>query len=72
VEVYFEEREQWLELGGAGIFRPEVSIPLAGVYPVLAWGLSLERPLMLLLELDDIRTFYKNDVDFLTKARLEI
>lgn len=72
VEVYFEEKKQWLELGGAGIFRPEVSIPLAGVYPVLAWGLSLERPLMLLLELDDIRTFYKNDLDFLTSSRLQI
>ncbi|MBU0532262.1 phenylalanine--tRNA ligase subunit alpha [Candidatus Micrarchaeota archaeon] len=72
VEVYFEEKKQWLELGGAGIFRPEVSIPLAGVYPVLAWGLSLERPLMLLLELDDIRTFYKNDLDFLISSRLDL
>jgi len=72
VEVYFEPRKQWLELGGAGIFRPEVSIPLAGVYPVLAWGLSLERPLMLLLELEDIRMLYRNDVDFLRSARLKI
>ncbi len=72
IEVYFEEKKQWLELGGAGIFRPEVSIPLAGVYPVLAWGLSLERPLMLALELDDIRTFYKNDADFLISARLDV
>ena len=72
VEVYFEKKKQWLELGGAGIFRPEVSIPLAGIYPVLAWGLSLERPLMLMLELEDIRTFYKNDLDFLTSARLNI
>ncbi len=72
IEVYFEERKQWMELGGAGIFRPEVSMPLAGVYPVLAWGLSLERPLMLKLELNDIRELYKNDVDFLTSARLDI
>ncbi len=72
VEVYFEKKKQWLELGGAGIFRPEVSIPLAGVYPVLAWGLSLERPLMLMLGLEDIRTFYKNDLEFLTSARLDI
>jgi phenylalanyl-tRNA synthetase alpha chain len=72
IEVYFEQKKQWMELGGAGIFRPEVSIPLAGVYPVLAWGLSLERPLMLALELDDIRTFYKNDADFLISSRLEI
>ncbi len=69
IEVYFEERKQWMELGGAGIFRPEVSGPLAGIYPVLAWGLSLERPLMLGLELDDIRTLYRNDLDFLTNAR---
>jgi phenylalanyl-tRNA synthetase alpha chain len=72
IEVYFEKRKQWLELGGAGIFRPEVSVPLAGIYPVLAWGLSLERPLMLLLELEDIRDFYKNDVDFLNSRRLDI
>ncbi len=72
VEVYFEEKKQWLELGGAGIFRPEVSIPLAGVYPVLAWGLSLERPLMILLDMKDIRDFYKNDLKFLKSARLRI
>lgn len=69
IEVYFAQRKQWMELGGAGIFRPEVSEPLAGIYPVLAWGLSLERPLMLGLELEDIRELYRNDADFLTKAR---
>ncbi|MFA6530483.1 MAG: phenylalanine--tRNA ligase subunit alpha [Candidatus Micrarchaeia archaeon] len=70
VEVFFEPRKQWLELGGAGIFRPEVSKPICGVYPVLAWGLSLERPLMLLMGLEDIRTFYKNDLEWLKGARL--
>lgn len=72
IEVYFEEKGKWLELGGAGIFRPEVTIPLCGRYPVLAWGLSLERPLMLALELNDIRTFYKNDLDFLRNTRLNL
>lgn len=72
VEVFFEDRKQWMELGGAGIFRPEVSIPLCGVYPVLAWGLSLERPLMLALDLKDIREFYKNDLDFLRGVRLKL
>jgi len=70
VETFFEPRKEWLEMGGAGIFRPEVSIPLADTYPVLAWGLSLERPLMLSLGLEDIRTFYRNDIDFLRKVRL--
>ncbi len=70
IEVFFEPRKQWLELGGAGIFRPEVSKPLAGIYPVLAWGVSLERPLMLLLGMEDVREFYRNDLDFLKKKRL--
>lgn len=71
IEVYFEKKKQWMELGGGGIFRPEVSMPLAGVYPVLAWGLSLERPLMLNMGIEDIRTPYKNDVDFLKSARVQ-
>jgi len=70
IEVYYEDRKQWMELGGAGMFRPEVSIPLCGIYPVLAWGLSLERPLMLSLDLKDIREFYRNDLEFLKNARL--
>jgi phenylalanyl-tRNA synthetase alpha chain len=70
IEVYIEPRKQWMELGGAGVFRPEVSKPLCNSYPVLAWGLSLERPLMMLLELEDIRTFYRNDLDWLKNTRL--
>jgi len=70
VEVFFEDRQQWMELGGAGILRPEVSIPLCGRYPVLAWGLSLERPLMLLKGINDIRTFYRNDVGWLRQSKL--
>ncbi len=65
IEVYFEQKKQWIELGGAGIFRPEVSIPLCDVYPVLAWGLSVERPIMLLNEINDIRMFYNNDLTWL-------
>jgi phenylalanyl-tRNA synthetase alpha chain len=70
VEVFYEKKKTWLELGGAGIFRPEVCLPAWGKYPVLAWGISLERPTMLMMDLDDIRMFYKNDVNWLrdTKA----
>ncbi len=71
-EVYFEERKEWFELGGSGIFRPEVVKPLLGVEcPVLAWGLGLERPLMLKMGLDDIRTFYKNDLDWLRGYKMK-
>jgi len=70
IEVFFKERNEWLELGGAGIFRPEVTKSLCGCYPVLAWGLSLERPLMLSLKLDDIRELYNNDAKFLRETIL--
>ncbi|MFA5049519.1 MAG: phenylalanine--tRNA ligase subunit alpha [Candidatus Micrarchaeia archaeon] len=70
IEVYYAPKKQWMELGGAGIFRPEVTKPLTNVYPVLAWGLSLERPLMISLGIDDIRTFYKNDLEWLKSVRV--
>ncbi len=69
VEAYFSDKDEWIELGGAGIFRPEVSLPLCGRYPVLAWGLSLERPLMLMYDISDIRTFYKNNITWLRKIK---
>jgi phenylalanyl-tRNA synthetase alpha chain len=71
IEVFFEPRQEWIELGGAGIFRPEVCDILGCEYPVLAFGLSLERPLMMILETNDIRAFYNNDVDFLKSVKRE-
>ncbi len=58
IEVYFEDKKEWLELGGAGMFRPEVTVPLGIEDPVLAWGLGFERPIMLKLGWNDIRNFY--------------
>jgi len=65
IEVFHPQKQQWLELGGAGILRPEVCGPLGSRYPVLAWGLSLERPLMLSSKTEDIRTLYRNDLGWL-------
>ncbi|HHQ44758.1 MAG TPA: phenylalanine--tRNA ligase subunit alpha [Candidatus Altiarchaeales archaeon] len=65
-EVYFEEKGEWIELGGAGIFRPEVVKPLLGVdVPVLAWGLGLDRVVSLKLGLKDLRQLYISDLDWL-------
>jgi len=72
-EVYFEEKGEWVELGGSGIFRSEVVKPLLGIeVPVLAWGLSLERPLMMKMGLEDIRTFYRNDLDWLRQYEMDV
>lgn len=67
-EVYFEDKKEWIELGGAGIFRPEVTEPFGIKCPVLAWGLGLERPVMLKLGLNDLRTFYTNDLKWLMES----
>jgi phenylalanyl-tRNA synthetase alpha chain len=68
VIVWFNDT--WLELGGSGIFRPEVTEPLGIKHPVLAWGLGLERLAMLRLGLKDIRKLYISDIDWLRKAPL--
>ncbi len=65
LEIEVKWRGKWLELGGAGIFRPEVTEPLGISSPVLAWGMGLERLAMLVLGLDDIRQLYISDLEWL-------
>jgi len=69
VDVYMPEHG-WLELGGAGIFREEVTNPIGVKYPVLAWGLGIGRLAMLSLGLTDIRDLYRSDIDWLRKTRI--
>ena len=66
VDVWLEEKKSWFELGGSGIFRPEVVKPLTGVdVPVLAWGLGVERIAMLYYGLKDVRELYQSDINWL-------
>ncbi len=61
--AFHPEKKVWLELGGAGIFRPEVSISLLGEYiPILAWGPGFDRTLMDYYKIKDLRELYKNDL----------
>ena len=68
VAVWYNNR--WLELGGAGIFRREVTQPWGIDAPVLAWGLGLERLAMMKLGLKDLRELYVSDVEWLRNAPL--
>ncbi|RMF73343.1 MAG: phenylalanine--tRNA ligase subunit alpha, partial [Acidobacteria bacterium] len=70
VFVWMESRSDWVEMGGAGVFRPEVTEPLGCRHPVLAWGLGLERLAMFRLGLDDIREIYLSHVDWLEETPL--
>jgi phenylalanyl-tRNA synthetase alpha chain len=70
IEVWHPEKKIWLELGGAGMFRPEVTIPLFGEYiPVLAWGPGFDRTLMDYYGIKDFRELYKNDISQLRKMK---
>jgi len=70
-EVWIEERGGWMELFGAGMFRPEVVKPLLGVdVPVLAWGPGFDRLVMQSYHVNTIKELYGNDIGLLRKAKL--
>ncbi len=60
----FVEGLGWVELGGAGVFREEVTAPFGIDHPVLAWGLGASRLAMLRLGLKDLRQLYRSDIDW--------
>ena len=67
ISVFYEKLGMWLEMGGSGIFRPEVTYPWGIKNPtrVLAWGLGLERLAMLRYQRSDIRDLYINPINWL-------
>ena len=59
----------WIELAGAGIFRPELTLPLGVKEPVLAWGVGIDRLAMCALGIKDIRELFSSDLKWLREAR---
>jgi phenylalanyl-tRNA synthetase alpha chain len=55
----------WVEMGGAGVFRQEVTAPWGVTYPVLAWGLGVSRVAMFRLGLKDLRQLYQSDLEWI-------
>uniref|UniRef100_M0ZXT4 phenylalanine--tRNA ligase n=1 Tax=Solanum tuberosum TaxID=4113 RepID=M0ZXT4_SOLTU len=62
---YHEGFKKWVEVGNSGMFRPEMLLPmgLPEDVRVIAWGLSLERPTMILYGIDNIRDLFGPKVD---------
>ena len=65
VFVWSEKKSDWVEMGGAGMFRPEVTEPLGCTSPVLAWGLGLERLAMFTYDLSSIGELYRARLSWL-------
>ncbi len=62
---YFPERDEWIELLGAGMFRPELLEPLGIEQPVLAWGIGFSRIAMIRMGIEDMRDLHNNDIEWL-------
>ncbi len=66
------ETGELIEIGNSGIFRPEMLEPLGVDADVMAWGLALERLLMLVTGFEDIRDVHGTlcDLAFLRDAEV--
>ncbi|MDR3335917.1 MAG: phenylalanine--tRNA ligase subunit alpha [Treponema sp.] len=53
----------WFELGGSGIFRPEVTASLGVNVPVAAWGIGIDRMALMALGLNDLRELFSCDIE---------
>ena len=53
----------WFELGGSGIFRPEVTKALGVDVPVAAWGIGIDRMALMALGLNDLRELFSFDIE---------
>jgi len=66
----YKEGYGWIEFGGSGIFRPEVTLPLGIEVPVIAWGLGVDRLFMMRAGVDDIRDIFSQSLDWLRRKEV--
>ena len=70
--TFLSDNGKWLEILGCGIVNPIV-LENCGIdsknYSGLAFGLGVERIAMLKYEVQDIRDFYKSNLDFLNQFK---
>lgn len=70
VLLYLESRKDWVEMGGSGVFRPEVTLPVGIRDRVLAWGLGLERLAMMVHGVDSIGELFYATMPWLREEPL--
>jgi phenylalanyl-tRNA synthetase alpha chain len=60
----------WMEFGGSGIFREELTKPLGVEEPVVAWGIGIDRLAMFKLGINDIRYLFAQDLRWLRESKV--
>ncbi|MFH0897339.1 MAG: phenylalanine--tRNA ligase subunit alpha [Candidatus Bathyarchaeota archaeon] len=68
--VAYKEGFGWIEFGGAGMFRPEMTLPLGINVPVIAWGLGVNRIFMMKNDISDIRDIFTQNLEWLRMQRV--
>jgi phenylalanyl-tRNA synthetase alpha chain len=66
----YKEGYGWMEFGGSGIFRPEVTEPLGIKVPVIAWGLGIDRLYMMNRQIQDIRQLFTTDLEWIRRQKV--
>jgi phenylalanyl-tRNA synthetase alpha chain len=69
--LHIYANNKWMELGGAGIFRKEVTQPTGVKVPVIAWGLGFDRAFMSNYGINDIREIFSTDLSWLRNVKVK-
>ena len=72
VDIWDEQRNQWMEILGCGMVDPEVFNNVgydSKIWHGYAFGMGVERIAMLKHNIDDIRFFYNGDIRFLRQFK---
>ena len=72
VDIWDDQRKQWMEILGCGMVDPEVFNNVgydSKLWHGYAFGMGVERIAMLKHNIDDIRLFYNGDIRFLRQFK---
>jgi phenylalanyl-tRNA synthetase alpha chain len=73
VQIFYEPRKEWMELGGAGIIRREITGITKKNISVLAWGLGVERILMTMdSSISSVSELYNGGVGWLRERKTRL
>jgi len=68
--IIYHKSLGWIEALPGGMFRQEILNAMKVEYPVLAWGIGIDRLAMAVLEIEDIRELFSQDISFLRNYKI--